>query len=135
MRASSGAEGQPTALPAVLTPVVGREAELDQLLALVDDPSNRLITLTGPGGVGKTRLALHLATTLIEEFHREVVYVPLAAIRDPELVLPTIGQALEVIFDASDLYEDRLVQALRDRPRLLLLDNFEQLLGAAPRRA
>lgn len=132
MRSSSGAEGQPTALPAVLTPVVGREAELDQLLALVDEPSNRLITLTGPGGVGKTRLALHLATTLIDEFHRDVVYVPLAAIRDAELVLPTIGQALEVTFDASDLYEERLVQALRDRPRLLLLDNFEQLLGAAP---
>jgi len=132
MVASAAALRQPTSLPTVLTPVVGRDADLDRVLALIDEPSNRLITLTGPGGVGKTRLALHIAATLIDEFERDVVYVPLAAIRDAELVLPTIGQALGVTVAATDSWEDRLVGALGERQSLLLvLDNFEQLLDAA----
>jgi len=133
MGASAAALLHSTPLPTVLNPVLGREAELDHILALIDDPATRLITITGPGGVGKTRLALHLASTLIDEFERDVVYVPLAAIRDVDLVLPTLGQALEVSFDGSDSWEERLVGAIEARsPLLLVLDNFEQLLDAAP---
>ena len=132
MSALSGAASRPTLLPTVLTPVLGREADLDRVLGLIDDPANRLVTLTGPGGVGKTRLALHIAATLIGEFERDVVYVPLAAIRDADLVLPAIGQALDVTFDSSGDDEERLVQALEGRSPLLVLDNFEHLLDAAP---
>ncbi len=120
------------ALPAVLTPVLGREVELDRLQVMIDTPSIRLITLTGPGGVGKTRLALHLAATLITEFDRNVVFVPLASIRQADLVLPTIGQALGLLADASDTFRDRVVAALAAQPTLLVLDNFEQILEAAP---
>ncbi len=138
MSASPGAAWHPTtpfstSLTTSLTPVLGREADLDRVLAMIDDPSNRLITLTGPGGVGKTRLAQHVAATMIDEFDRDVVYVPLASIRDVEVVLLTIGQALDIRFEANEAPEDRLVQAFEDRPQLVLvLDNFEQLLGAAP---
>lgn len=134
MSASSGIAWHPAIpLATSLTPLLGREADLDRVLALIDGPSNRLVTVTGPAGVGKTRLALHIAATLINEFGQDVVYVPLASIRDADLVLPTIGQALSLTFDASDVYENRLVQVLAERPRLLLvLDNFEQLLGAGP---
>ena len=131
MSARMGAELRSRSLPPALSPILGREEDLDQILALMDDPANRLVTLTGPGGVGKTRLALHVATTLIDEFERNVVFVALAAIREPELVLLTIGQALDVTFDAGDSYEDRLVQALTEQMPLLVLDNFEQVLGAA----
>jgi len=133
MSASPGTAWQPAhPLSTTLTPVVGREADLDGVLALIDDRACRLVTLTGPGGVGKTRLALYIAATLIEEFERDVVYVPLAALREPDLVLPAIGQALDPTFDGSEGHEERLVESLRARPNLLLvLDNFEQLLDAA----
>jgi len=120
------------ALPAILTPVLGRETELDHLQALIGTRSIRLITLTGPGGVGKTRLVLHLATTLMREFDRDVVFVPLALIRNADLVLPTIGQALGLLADASDTFRERLGVALAERSPLLVLDNFEQILEAAP---
>ncbi|MDQ3444383.1 MAG: AAA family ATPase, partial [Chloroflexota bacterium] len=133
MSASPGPAWIPaTPVPTSLTPMLGREADLDGVLALIDDPAKRLITVTGPGGVGKTRLVVHVATTMIDEFGRDVVYVPLASVREAELVLLTIGQALDLTFEANKTYEDQLVQALANRPRLLLiLDNFEQLLGAA----
>jgi len=112
--------------------MLGREADLDGILALIDDPSRRLITVTGAGGVGKTRLAVHIATTMVDEFERDVVYVPLASVREADLVLLTIGQALDLTFDVNETIEDQLVQAIAKRSRLLLiLDNFEQLLGAA----
>ncbi|MDQ3657398.1 MAG: AAA family ATPase [Chloroflexota bacterium] len=129
---------QPTAqpslsrLPTVLTPLLGRESELDHLQGLVDTPSTRLITLTGPAGVGKSRLALHLATTLMKEFNRDVVFVPLASIRDPSLFLPTIGQALGLPADASETIVERVATTLEERQAFLVLDNFEQLLDATP---
>jgi len=134
MSASSGTASHPTTpLSTALTPLLGREMDLDGVSVLIDDPSKRLITVTGPGGVGKTRLALHVATTMIDEFERDVAYVPLASVREADLVLLTIGQALDLTFDANEAFEDQLVQAIVKRSRLLLvLDNFEQLLGAGP---
>lgn len=133
MRASAGAASQPArTLGSNLTSMFGREAELDAVLALLDDPARRLVTLTGPAGVGKTRLAQQIVATLIEEFGREVVSVPLASIRNPQLVLQTIGQALDPAIDTGDGFEVRLATTLRQRSRpILVLDNFEQLLDAA----
>ena len=127
MSASSGTASHPaTLLSTALTPMLGREMELDGVSVLIDDPSRRLITVTGPGGVGKTRLALHVATTMIDEFERDVVFVPLASVREADLVLLTIGQALDLAVDANEAVEDQLVLAIVKRsPLLLVLDNFE----------
>ncbi|HVL22614.1 MAG TPA: tetratricopeptide repeat protein, partial [Thermomicrobiales bacterium] len=119
-------------LPRVLTPLLGRVRESDQLRAMLRDAAHRLVTVTGPGGVGKTRLTLHVASSLIDDFDDDVVFVPLAAIREPELVLPAIGEALGVFSDARDAYADTLVEHLRGQQVLLVLDNFEQVLDAAP---
>lgn len=132
MSVSTGFSRRPSPLPAELTSLLGRDRESEQLRHLLDDPSNRLVTLTGPGGVGKTRLALHVASTLTHAFDDDVAYVPLASIREPSLVLPAIAQAFGVFSDALDAPEDQLVDVLYDRHLLLVLDNFEQILDAAP---
>ena len=132
MCALSSSRMSSASLPYVLTPLLGREAELDHVLALIDEPGNRLVTIMGPGGVGKTRLALHVATTQANEFGRDVVYVPLAAVRDPHLVLDSIAQAMGGLMDIGNGFEERIAADLRERSPLLVLDNFEQLLDAAP---
>jgi predicted ATPase len=111
-----------TNLPVQPTPLIGREAELAQVLELLKGA--RLLTLTGAGGSGKTRLALQAAAELVDEFEDGVWWVSLAALRDPELVEPTIAQAVGA--------KDGLGNHLRQQETLLLLDNFEQLLEAAP---
>jgi predicted ATPase/class 3 adenylate cyclase len=116
-----------TNLPVQPTPLIGRERELDELLELLR--SHRLVTLTGPGGSGKTRLALQAAAELVGEFPEGVWFVSLGPIRDQELVLPTIAQTLGVT-QARALEED-----LERKKALLLLDNFEQLLEAGPQLA
>jgi predicted ATPase/DNA-binding CsgD family transcriptional regulator len=123
---------RPSPLPAGLTPLLGRDHESAELRKLLNDASNRLITLTGPGGVGKTRLALHVASSLLGEFEDNVAYVPLASVRQPNLVLPAIAQTFGMFSDALDAPEDQLAEVLRDERVLLALDNFEQVLGAAP---
>jgi predicted ATPase/DNA-binding CsgD family transcriptional regulator len=92
----------------------------------------RLLTLTGTGGVGKTRLALRVATTLGEDFADGVCSVPLAPISDPVLVMPTIAQVLGLTEGGAGSFLVLLQAALRDKKMLLLLDNFEQILPAAP---
>jgi predicted ATPase/DNA-binding CsgD family transcriptional regulator len=131
MSATIGFSRRLSPLPGVLTPLLGRARESDQLRTLLLEPSNRLVTLTGPGGVGKTRLALHVASTLLDDVD-DLVYVPLASIHDPDLVLPVIGQAMGMFSDVHDAWEDHLVEALQDQRMLLVLDNLEQVLGAAP---
>jgi predicted ATPase len=111
-----------TNLPVQPTPLVGREAELAEVLAHLED--SRLVTLTGAGGSGKTRLALQAAAELVDEHKDGVWWVSLAALRDPELVEPTIAQVVGA--------KDGLAEHLRGQTTLLLLDNFEQLLAAAP---
>jgi predicted ATPase/class 3 adenylate cyclase len=112
-----------TNLPVQPTPLVGREAELGELLGLLGGA--RLVTLTGAGGSGKTRLALQAAAELVEEYGDGVWWVSLAALRDPELVEPTMAQAVGA--------KDGLVDHLRNQKALILVDNFEHLLAAAPR--
>src|SRR5215210_6697835 len=111
-----------TNLPTQPNPLVGRERELSELTQLVGEA--RLVTLTGPGGSGKTRLALEVAAELVERFDGGVFWVPLAAVTDPELVEATIGQAVGA--------QAGLAQHVGSKAMLLLLDNLEQVLEAAP---
>ncbi len=115
-------------VPAQLTPLVGREQDIAQVCALLQRSEVRLLSLLGPGGVGKTRLALAAATELSDEFVDGVVFVSLAPIRDPHLVLSAIAHALRLHQGALEDVQ----HFLRDRHLLLVLDNFEQVASAAP---
>ncbi len=119
-------------LPLSPTALLGREADLETLRNTLADPSTRLITLLGPGGVGKSRLALELARTVSEEGPTRVVFVPLAAIRDSAFVASAIAEALGLADVAARDLSKRARIACGDRPTLILLDNFEHVLDAAP---
>ena len=112
-----------TNLPIPATPFLGREHELAAVCGLLEDA--RLLTLTGPGGTGKTRLGLQAAAEAAERYPDGIFWVPLAPLRDPELVLATAGQALGA--------KDGLAEHLADKSLLLLFDNFEHVVEAAPR--
>ena len=120
------------AMPAALTPLLGRETDVQTLECWLADAAIRIITLVGPGGVGKTRLALEVARRLAERGSVRVVFVPLAAVRDPAFVAQAIAEALGLLdIAARDLPRSARL-ACGDRPALLVLDNFEQVLSAAP---
>jgi class 3 adenylate cyclase len=123
---------RPTNLPGRLTGLVGRRRELAEVTALVRAGPTRLLTLTGTGGTGKTRLALEVAVGLMDDFSNGAFLVPLAPVSDPVLVGPTIAQTLGVREAGGQPLEERLREELRDRELLLVLDNFEHLVAAAP---
>ncbi|MFE4470103.1 ATP-binding protein [Leifsonia sp. NPDC056824] len=124
-------DGPVSELPAVLTELIGRDVDVEVLLRMLVDGA-RLVTLTGPGGIGKTRLGIEVARSWSQASGERAVFVPLAPVRDPDLVPMAIAQAIG-LRDAGErsIVED-LALALQVRPVLLVLDNFEQVVAAAP---
>ena len=118
-------------LPVPLTSLVGREREAEALRQLLSSKV-RLITITGPGGVGKTSLALHVAHSVRDLYPDEVFIIPLSAISDPTLVVPTIAHELGLSESQNRVLFNTLKDHLGNRSVLLLLDNFEQIVSAAP---
>lgn len=119
-------------VPRSRSPLVGRSREVASVSALLRQNDVGLGTLTGPGGVGKTRLALEVAAGIASEFADGICFVELAPIRDPQLVLPTISRALNYGDRTNRPLIEQLVLFLQDRQLLLILDNFEQVIDAAP---
>jgi predicted ATPase/class 3 adenylate cyclase len=118
-------------LPVQLTSFIGREKEVAKISHLLLRDDVRLLTLTGPGGIGKTRLGLQVAAELSEHFADGVFFVNLAPITDPSLVLPTIAQTLGVQESAMRSVLNILQSVLQEKQMLLVLDNFEQVVSAA----
>src|ERR671914_2189946 len=111
-------------IPVAMDPIVGRKRELAEVVRLLARDGARLVTVTGPGGIGKTRLALAVSAELVESFRDGVTFVELASIRQPELVFPAIAEALGV--------QEDVTAHLSHREQMLLLDNLEQVVDAAP---
>ena len=124
-------EGHPNNLPLQPTPLVGREREVAEVIQRLLASETRLLTLAGPGGTGKTRLALQAAAELLEEFKDGTFFVSLAALIDPELVTSAIAAPLGVSEAADWPLEEGLKEYLREKKLLLVLDNFEQVLEGA----
>jgi len=118
-------------LPVPPTPLVGRRLELAAVSALFRDEGARLVTLTGPGGTGKTRLGLAVAHALEPELRDGALFVSLAPVSDPELLVPAIAEALDVREGERNLAQG-VIEHLSERRMLLVLDNFEQILAASP---
>ncbi len=125
--------GSASRIPIPVASFVGREKELARIPRLLDDDQTRLLTLTGPGGVGKTRLALEVARRVEADFADGSRYVRLATARDPSEALPTVAHAVGATVHRDRSLMDTVVDALRDRHVLLALDNFEHLLAVPPR--
>lgn len=122
----------PVRLPLPPAPLVGRRQEMADLCALLLRDEVRLVTLLGPAGVGKTRLSLAVAAELSADFEDGVVWVSLAAVADPEAVGGAIAQVLGVRETAGEPLQEQIATNLRGRLIFLVLDNFEQVIGAAP---
>jgi predicted ATPase/DNA-binding CsgD family transcriptional regulator/Tfp pilus assembly protein PilF len=119
-------------LPVLFTPLIGREQEVAAVCAELARPEVRLLTLLGTGGIGKTRLSLEVARAMQPHFTEGVYFVPLAPIRDPGLVLPTIAQVLSIRESGAQPLSEQVREALRTRHLLLVLDNVEQVAAVAP---
>lgn len=122
-------------LPVQPTPLIGRDQEVAAVSARLCEPGVRLLTLSGPGGVGKTRLALAVATDLAETFDLGAIFVDLASIRDPALVATTVAQSVGIWEAGHRPAHLTLADYLRGRSVLVIVDNFEHVLPAAPQLA
>lgn len=118
-------------VPAPLTRMLGRESELASCLAMIRDPDIRLLTLVGPGGIGKTRLAAEVATLVQDDFPGGVYFVDLSAVDDADIVLAMIASAVGLVVESASLPES-LARRLGQRQALLVLDTFEHVLTAGP---
>ena len=119
-------------LPLTSTSLIGREHDIAEVSELIQEPEVRLVTLTGPGGIGKTRLAIAVGEQLDDRYPHGTVFVPLAAITQPELVLPRIANAVGATVEGARGPLDVLVEHFGETPTLLVLDNLEQVVGVAP---
>jgi predicted ATPase/DNA-binding CsgD family transcriptional regulator len=129
---ASGTFAESARIPIPLTALVGRDKEFERVVALLSKTDTRLVTLTGPGGVGKTRLALHVLSHLDKQFAQGAALVSLAPVRSPDLVLRTIARSLGIREQAGQSDFDALARSLRERTQLLGLDNLEQVVEVAP---
>jgi predicted ATPase/class 3 adenylate cyclase len=125
-------ESHPNNLPRQPTLFLGREREVGEVVALLQRPEVQLLTLTGPGGTGKTRLALQAAAELLDEFADGAFFVPLASLTDPALVPSAVASALGIREEGGRPVAEALRDGLKDKQILLLLDNCEHLLDVAP---
>jgi predicted ATPase len=119
-------------VPVQLTSFIGREQEIDRVCSLLGREDVRLVTLLGPGGIGKTRLSIKIAEEMRADFVDGVCFVALATVSDPDLVIPTIANSLGIQESGAMLLADLVKVRLREKRMLLLLDNFEQVAAGAP---
>lgn len=117
-------------LPSFLTEFIGRETEISHVSSLLD--KSRLVTLVGPGGIGKTRLALQVASMRLNDFEDGVFFVSLASVTKPDLVVSSIAKAMDIVETAGQSILEAMKSALKDKHRLIIIDNFEQVIAAAP---
>ena len=122
----------PRSLPAASTSLIGRERDVSEISKLLETDGVRLVTLTGPGGVGKTRLAMAVGAALDGKYPQGVVFVPLASIARAELVLPRIAAAVGASLEGGRAPVEDVAERLGDMPTLLVLDNLEQVTGVGP---
>ena len=130
--ASNGQRRVPRSLPVTSTTLIGREQDIVEVSKLLANPEVRLVTLSGPGGIGKTRLAIAVGEQLDDRYPQGTVFVPLASIAQPELVLPRIAAAVGVTLEGVRPPLDVLVEHFAETATLLALDNLEQIVGVAP---